>query len=95
MTHRTSSCSAFFFSRLKNQWHSETWDYAPSEKSTFWKESLNISGRGTEHQLTYDGHEGVKVADVEAFPRHINEELDDSGSVFFLHRLGTKRRTLS
>lgn len=54
-----------------------------------------LSGRGTEHQLTYDGHEGVKVADVEAFPRHINEELDDSGSVFFLHRLGTKWRTLS
>lgn len=40
-----------------------------------------------EGELTDDGHEGVEVSDVEAFTRHINEELDDSGSVFLLHGL--------
>lgn len=38
-------------------------------------------------KLTDDGHEGVKVADVEAFTRHVDKELDDSGSVLLLHRL--------
>lgn len=47
-----------------------------------------------EKELTDDGHEGVKVADVEAFARHVDEELDDSSSVLLLHRLLTKWRTL-
>lgn len=47
-----------------------------------------------ELKLTYDGHEGVKVADVEAFPCHVDEELDDSGSVLLFPRLLTKWRTL-
>lgn len=38
-------------------------------------------------KLTYDGHEGVEVADVEALAGHVDEELNDSGSVFLLHRL--------
>lgn len=37
--------------------------------------------------LTNDGHERVEVADIEAFPCHVNEELDDASSVLFLHRL--------
>lgn len=50
----------------------------------------NLRGKETEHPLTYDGHERVKVADVEAFACHVDEELDDSSSVFLLHRLLTK-----
>lgn len=42
---------------------------------------------GKPAQLTYDGHEGVEVADVEALASHVDEELDDSSSVFLLHRL--------
>lgn len=47
--------------------------------------------KNTEKPLTDDGHEGVKVADVEAFSGHVNEELDDSSSVLLLHRLETKK----
>lgn len=41
-------------------------------------------------QLTYDGHEGVEVADVEALAGHVNEELDDPRSVFLFHGLCKK-----
>lgn len=53
-----------------------------------------LGGKKNEHQLTYDGHEGVKVAYVEAFARHVDEELDDPSSVLLLHRLLTEGRTL-
>ena len=58
--------------------------------------SINMSYylRWKDKTLTYDGHEGVKVADVEAFSRHVDEELDDSSSVLLLHWLLTKWRTL-
>lgn len=39
--------------------------------------------------LTYDGHHGVEVADVEAFSGHINEELQHAGPVFLLYHLET------
>lgn len=42
-------------------------------------------------QLTYDGHEGVEVADVEALAGHVDEELDDPGPVFLFHGLRNKR----
>lgn len=42
---------------------------------------------GKQAELTDDGHEGVEVADVEALAGHVDEELDDSCSVFLLHRL--------
>lgn len=42
--------------------------------------------------LTNDGHERVEVADIEAFPCHVDEELDDASSVLFLHRLHGKQR---
>lgn len=48
---------------------------------------INENQEKEPEQLTYDGHEGVEVADVEALAGHIDEELDDSGSVFLLHRL--------
>lgn len=37
--------------------------------------------------LTDDGHERVKVADVETLLRHVDEELYDASSVFLLHWL--------
>lgn len=37
--------------------------------------------------LTYDGHEGVEVADVETLLSHVDEELYDPRSVLLLHRL--------
>lgn len=71
---------------------------------TLWEQSLQVlcsnetklylREKKRELQLTYDGHEGVKVANVEAFPRHVDEELDDSGSVLLFPRLLTKWRTL-
>lgn len=48
----------------------------------------------TEHQLTDDGHEGVKVADVEALASHVDEELDDPSSVFLFHGLRRKMEDL-
>lgn len=56
--------------------------------------TLYLREKKRELQLTYDGHEGVKVADVEAFPCYVDEELDDSGSVLLFPRLLTKWRTL-
>lgn len=41
--------------------------------------------------LTYDGHEGVEVADVEALAGHVDEELDDPSSVFLFHWLRGKQ----
>lgn len=71
---------------------------------TLWEQSLQVlcsnetklylREKKRELQLTYDCHKGVKVADVEAFPRHVDEELDDSGSVLLFPRLLTKWRTL-
>lgn len=37
--------------------------------------------------LTDDGHEGVEIADVETLLSYIDEELDDTRSLFLLHRL--------
>lgn len=48
-----------------------------------------------ERQLTYDGHEGVKVADVEAFTSDVDEELDDSSAVLLLHWLSKKLETIN
>lgn len=56
-------------------------------KSAFWEKGEK------EAELTYDGHEGVEVADVEALAGHVDEELDDSGSVFLLHRLQEDMKT--
>lgn len=44
-----------------------------------------------EKQLTYDGHEGVEVADVEALAGHVDEELDDPSSVLLFHGLCNKQ----
>lgn len=53
-------------------------------------ERIKCHVRGKDKELTYDGHEGVEVADVEALARHVDEELDDSSSVLLLHGLLTK-----
>lgn len=37
--------------------------------------------------LTYDSHERIKVPDVEALPSHIDEELNDLGTLLLLGRL--------
>lgn len=51
-------------------------------------EECILGGKGgKEAELTDDGHEGVEVADVEALAGHVDEELDDPGSVLLLHRL--------
>lgn len=48
----------------------------------------------SEHEvLTNDGHERVEVADVEAFSRHVDEELDDTCTMFLLYRLCDKTVT--
>lgn len=62
-------------------------------KQKWW--DVTATGGDYDAELTDDGHEGVKVADVEALSRHVNEELHDSSSVLLLPRLLTKWRTLA
>ncbi len=79
---------------LLNLWHFRWLNHlSSSETETFGNLEIILSKcflKENEKELTDDGHEGVKVADVEAFTSHVDEELDYSCSVLLLHGLWTK-----
>lgn len=62
----------------------------PPKQGRVHKYSLLNQGE-KQKQLTYDGHEGVEVADVEALAGHVDEELDDPSSVLLFHGLWDKQ----
>lgn len=62
----------------------------PPKQGRAHKYSL-LNQQEKQKQLTYDGHEGVEVADVEALASHVDEELDDPSSVLLFHGLCNKQ----